>query len=467
MTAAGPPRQRSSLLRFAEDVTGTLATRVLTMGFGLITGIITARALGPENRGVFALAALFPASLVTLSKLGQSQATIYFIRKEKADVSQVVSNVVYIALAVGVLLIMGALLLRETILATALRGVPVWCLTVVLPLIPILLLESYLYGLLQATDRFRVYNTRLFLEAVGTLTCMAIALLWFKFGLAGALGVAVGVRTVMTSWVLWTVNRGSPLRLRFDTALFRRMIRYGLKSHIQIIASHFHFKAGVYLVAYFMTPAHVAFFAIAERLAEHIMYVPQALGVALFPRLTGTNVERAHAMTARACRQNLVVTGTIAFSLAVLGRWLITTWYGADYEPAADPLPYVAWGIVMMSLYVLLSRNFTSRNKQQVNILAGYVALAGNLVLNVVLIPRHGIIGAAMATAISYTVSALILLAFFLRESRLPWHEPLILRLSDLAMWRRALAEFIGERRLAKAPPPAAEPGSQDLPNGR
>lgn len=453
MSEGGGRPRRSSLLRFAEDVTGTLATRVLTMGFGLFTGVITARALGPENRGVFALAALFPASLVTLSKLGQSQATIYFIRKEKADVSQVVSNVVYIALTVGVLLVLSALLLRETILATVLRGVPLWCLTVVLPLVPILLLESYLYGLLQATDRFRVYNTRLLLEAMGTLSFMAVALLWLKLGLAGALGVAVGVRTVMTGWVLWTVHRGTPLRLRFDTELFGRMIRYGLKSHVQIIASHFHFKAGVYLVAYFMTPVQVAFFAIAERLAEHIMYVPQALGVALFPRLAGSKVERVHELTAQACRQNLVVTGAIAFSLAVLGRWLIPAWYGVDYAPAAGPLPYVAWGIVMMSLYVLLSRNFTSRNKQQVNIFAGYVALGGNIVLNILLIPRYGIIGAATATAISYTVSAAILLLFFLRESGLRWHEPLILRPSDVAMWVRAFREFIGERRVGKTPP--------------
>ncbi len=54
MSEGGGRPRRSSLLRFAEDVTGTLATRVLTMGFGLFTGVITARALGPENRGVFA-----------------------------------------------------------------------------------------------------------------------------------------------------------------------------------------------------------------------------------------------------------------------------------------------------------------------------------------------------------------------------------------------------------------------------
>ena len=42
-----------------------------------------------------------------------------------------------------------------------LRGVPLWALVAICPMIPILLMESYLYGILQATDRFRVYNARL------------------------------------------------------------------------------------------------------------------------------------------------------------------------------------------------------------------------------------------------------------------------------------------------------------------
>ena len=105
----------------------------------------------------------------------------------------------------------------------------------------------------------------------------------------------------------------------------------------------------------------------------------------------------------------------------------------------------------MMSLYVLLSRNFTSRAKQSVNIFAAYVALAGNLALNWYLIPKIGIVGAAIGTASAYTTAALILLVFFLRDSGLPWHEVLILKRKDLEMWRRLLDEVLASRRTASA----------------
>ena len=95
-------------------------------------------------------------------------------------------------------------------------------------------------------------------------------------------------------------------------------------------------------------------------------------------------------------RQTLVVTVTSAVVLTAFGRLAIVTLYGPAYEPAAGPLVWIAWGIVMMSQYVLLSRDFTARDRQVINVIAAYVALGGNVGLNYYLIPRMGILGAAI-----------------------------------------------------------------------
>jgi O-antigen/teichoic acid export membrane protein len=273
-----------------------------------------------------------------------------------------------------------------------------------------------------------------------------------KSGLLGALAVVVAIRIIMITWLVATIHRGSPMSLTFDRELFRRMMRYGLQSHAQIIASHFHFKADLYLVAYYLDPAQVAFYSIAARLAENLMHLPQTLGMVMFPRLAGSDEARAHAITAMACRQTIAITASAGALLILLGRFVIVTWYGADYAPAAAPLPYVAGGIVMMSMYVLLSRNFTSHNRQIVNIFAAYLALGGNIALNLMLIPRFGIVGAAVATLISYSASSIILFVMFLRESKLAWHDVLILKPSDVAMWRRLATDaWAGARRRSPA----------------
>ena len=431
--------------KLLSDFLGTLGTRIGTMGIGLFTGILSARLLGPEDRGIFALVALFPSTLVTLSKFGQAQAVIYFIRREREDVTKLASNAVTFACLVGAIMVAAVLLLREELVSTVLGGVPIWALVVVCPLIPILLIESYLYGVLQATDRFKVYNTRILVDNVLMLASMFGFLYVAGWGLQGALASLMLTRGVMFAWLVWTITRQTPIRLGLDRSLFARTIRYGLKSHIQIIASHFHFRAAIYIVALYLNPAEVAFYSIGARLAERIMYVPQSLGLALFPRLAGADEARVHAMTAAAVRQTIVVCALAAAAMTLIGPWLIVLAYGPDYAAAAGPLRYIAWGIVMMSAYVLLSRNFTSRDLQRINIIAAYTALFGNVVLNLVLVPRMGIEGAAIATACAYSVAATILYVFFVRESGLPWYEGLLLRAADVAMWRRVAGTMVAK----------------------
>lgn len=443
-------RRRSSLLRLFEDFGGTFATTLAKMGFGVLIGVITARTLGPEARGIFALVSTFPASLTTLTKFGQAQAVIYFIRREKQDVARVASTAVWFGVGTGAVLVALVAAFHEQLLSTVLRGVPLWALAAVCPMIPILLMESYLYGVLQATDRFRVYNARLLGESVLALVLMAVVLVGLGLGLPGALGVSVVLNSVMLAWVFWTIHRDTPLGFTFDRTLFRRMLRYGMKSHLQIIASHFNFKAGVYLCSWYLTPSEVAFYAIGARLAEQMMSIPQSLGLAMFPRLAGMTEDRVHAMTAAACRQTLAIALVAALVLTTVGRLAIVTLYGPEYEPAAVPLAWISWGIVMMSMYVLLSRDFTARDRQVINVIAAYIALGGNIGLNAWLIPRMGIEGAAIGTATSYSMAALLLYGFFLRESGLPWHEPLLVRAEDLQRWKRLGIEVrqrLGRRR--------------------
>jgi len=101
----------------------------------------------------------------------------------------------------------------------------------------------------------------------------------------------------------------------------------------------------------------------------------------------------------------------------VFGPTAVRVLYGTAYVDAIRPMLLMLPGIIMVSLYLLLTRNFTSRNRQQVNIVAAASALAINVGLNWVLIPRFGISGAAVSTAVSYSIAALILLVMFVRES--------------------------------------------------
>jgi Na+-driven multidrug efflux pump len=85
-----------------------------------------------------------------------------------------------------------------------------------------------------------------------------------------------------------------------------------------------------------------------------------------------------------------------------------------------------------MVIYKVLARSFTSRNLQQVPILAAGVALALNAGLDWLLVPKWSIAGAALASTLGYAAAGLVLLVFFLDESGLNWREVLLPRSEEL-----------------------------------
>jgi Na+-driven multidrug efflux pump len=91
-----------------------------------------------------------------------------------------------------------------------------------------------------------------------------------------------------------------------------------------------------------------------------------------------------------------------------------------------------------------------ARGYPRVILLAGLVALLVNIGLNILLIPRMGVSGAALASAVSYTLNALVVLTAFLRISGLRAAVVLVPRGSDFRLLRDSLRMAIRRGREGK-----------------
>jgi O-antigen/teichoic acid export membrane protein len=444
---AAAPRRRLS-----RDIAGIFSARVMWALMGMISGVILARQLGPHDRGILALVLLLPSTVVTIAKLGITQSTVYVINRRKFPVERVAGNVVELSLILGCASAVLVWLLRDGLLATVMRPVPVWALALALTRVPLLLLDNYLYGVMQATARFSLYNTRLVAGEALRLVLVVITVGILDGGLVAAVVLYTFVNTVVILSFLLAMRREIGFSFALDWSLLREQLAFGLKSWVQTIAAHLLLRIDLYMVSYFLGAAETAFYALALHLTEMVLEIPQAVGLVLFPRLASLPKNEVHLLTARTCRRMILVTVPCAFALALLGPYVITLWYGAPYAPAGAPLPWAAVGVVMMSLYVIVTRDFTSRNRQQVNITAGVLALAANVTLNLFWIPAYGIVGAAAATAVSYTGACLLLLIFYAIESRVSLVDVVIAQPEDLRYFRE-LAEraFVRARRLVTA----------------
>ena len=429
-----------------RDTLGILGTRVIWSVMGLVSGVVLARWLGPHDRGVLALVLLLPSTVLTLVKLGVSQATVFFINRKEATVDQVASNSVILALLLGLVSSVFVWVTRDNLLHKVLSDVPDWALLLALVRIPLLLLDNYLYSILQATGQFGLYNRRLLQSESIRLVLVAVFVVGLNMGLAAAVATYTFIGLVNIVWLMFNMRETIHFSLSFDTALLRRMLSFGIRSYVQVVTAHLLLRIDVYMVQAFLGPAQTAFYALALHFTELVLEVPQAIGLVLYPKLAALPEEQMHRLTAQSCRRTLMVTAPAALALALVGPWVITLWYGKAYAQAGAPLPWAAVGVAAMSIFVIITRDFTARQKQRVNTVAGLLALATNVALNVVLIPTWGIVGASFATAVAYSGACVILIYFFLHESGLRWADVIVPTRDDIAYFGG-----IAQRALARA----------------
>src|SRR2546425_2016835 len=88
---------------FLRNVIETYATRILLMGVALITTIVVARLLGPEGRGLFAVAAAVGALGVQFGNLGLHTSNVYYAARSPETLPLLVGNTLLVGLGLGTL----------------------------------------------------------------------------------------------------------------------------------------------------------------------------------------------------------------------------------------------------------------------------------------------------------------------------------------------------------------------------
>jgi O-antigen/teichoic acid export membrane protein len=417
---------------FIRDVFFTFSTEVLAVAINFCVGVLLARALSPAERGIMVLVMTFPWTVTSLVSIGLPQANIYLVGRKKRDAGMVLGNSLVAAAILSALSVVALGIVREPLLNTMLKGVPSRFWFSLMLLILAFLADAVTLSILRARQRFDLFNLRRVVTPVLLLVGFGIALLVSDGGLDVAVGSYVVVTVLLVTFSFVLTKREVAPKLTLNRRLAEDTLRFGLKSYVQNLVGKLNYRLDIYLLAFFLLPEQVALYGVATSIAEVAWYVPNSVGTVLFPRLSNAPEEEIHQITAKVCRNTLAGTAVIVAGLLAVGWIFVPLVYGSVYRASIPPLLILLPGVVSMAIYKVLTRNFTSRNRQQVPILASAVALLLNLGLDWVLIPRWGVAGAAIASTVGYTASGVVLLAFFLNESQVGWRDVLLPKLDEL-----------------------------------
>jgi O-antigen/teichoic acid export membrane protein len=222
---------------------------------------------------------------------------------------------------------------------------------------------------------------------------------------------------------------GALLALAFSVALLvRRVVRLGfhprprrwgrlMRAAVPIgitgVFSTVLFRVDASMLAAFRSDAVVGNYGAAYRLLESTLFLSWSVGSAVYPVLSRLGPStRPHVGLAYERSLKLLLSMTIPFAVgaAVLADGVIELLYGADFDTAPDALRLLAPTIALYPVSYLTGYLLISQDRQVATTVTYAAVAAENVLLNLVLIPRYSLFGAAVGTSISQVlvVAALV-----------------------------------------------------------
>lgn len=233
--------------------------------------------------------------------------------------------------------------------------------------------------------------------------------------------LAYGLPLVASLWALSKLpdQIGGGRRLR---ATMRELGRHSRGAHFSNILAFANYRLSYYFVAHFADARAVGILSVGVALTEAIWLIPRSTALVQYVDLVHAGKEAVPLAALRVSRLAVLGTAGAVGLLALLPPTVLSAVFGSEFGAARPVILFLAPGGVAMALQILCSSYFAGLARYRINNTASVLGLLVTLAACLVLIPRFGIHGAALASTLSYLASTAFLLYHFYRATgAAPW----------------------------------------------
>jgi O-antigen/teichoic acid export membrane protein len=430
MEARAPPPRRSRPT-FASAAFTTYAATIGAAVLSLANVLITSRALGPTGRGEFAFLTTVALLASALASLGIEEANGNLAAIVPGARRALASNSLVLAVVLGGAAA-GIVALVIALAPAAGAGSDPKLRLLAFAAIPLFILQIYLQFLIRADYGFAVTNFASVIGPVITLSVNSVLAAMGLLTVGTALGAWVGAQAIGTGVLVWYVARRLAGFGRPGRRLAREALGFGIKSHAGRVMKTGNYRLDQWLLGAMAGSRELGLYSVAVAWSESLYFLPEALAMVLRPDVVRASAVDAARRTATVFRLALLVSIPFVIGLVVAAPLLCVVAFGEEFRGSIDDLRALAPGGFGIVALKLLANALVAQRKPMLANLALGVALAATIGLDVVLIPRYGGLGAAIASTLSYSAGGLIVAVIFVRA--------LGIRLGDLVPRRQDLA---------------------------
>lgn len=410
-----------------------VATKIVMVVLGLAESVLLARFLGAELKGQVSYINSITQVWFIIATLGIYTAYPYF--RQKSDSQILLNRFMSITIAMLLVYLLGAL-----ISVLALNSNKEWMYIVVL--IPVLFYDkviSFIWMIEEPNRR----NAVVLAVSIGKLGFYAL-LYWFA-----PQTLFWGITTLIFAPLLESFYFTYTLKFKIDIRYCRPesfwpLLSYGFLPMIAVLLTTLNYRIDIIMLRQYsdISLQQIGVYSIGITLAEKVLLVSDAAKEILLSKLAKGKGEKEVARVMRYC---FLIALFLAVGVSVVSKVFIKIMYGVEYSGAEVVTNISVWGTIFMVYFKMISQYNVANKKQKYNVIFLGVAIVLNIIMNAILIPKLGINGAAMATAIGYFFSSACFMVYFHRISNICYRDLIIANRDDIAEIKTVVKKIKGQ----------------------
>lgn len=405
----------------------SFVSKVITIILSFLTTIIISRFLGAEKYGMYKYLILIATTSYLLSNLGfyesvKQQTSARIIELNESFWGGLIFS---ITIFIGITIIFSILLLSGVKIS-----LPINFIVILLIYFFFLVQDKFLFSLLIGVHKINAFNLLTLAKTFIILIVVVIALLLSELSIQLVLYAQIFVFIFGGIIIIFMLRPGKLIFRKFkDKNYVKQIFKRGLIIYVSNLSTFLNYRVDMFIIKLYHSFNFIGFYSIAVQIVEKFWIIPESIRTILFLEIVSER--KKIDFVAQLTRIMISVMFLLSLITAVFSKPLILGLFGNEYHQSVTPLILLLPGIFVFSLSKLLSSYFFAIDQVIVNTKASIFSFILNIIINFALIPKYGIIGAAVATSFSYSLGAFIQLYIFIKITNLKLRDILLIKKND------------------------------------
>lgn len=390
---------------------------MLKMGLGFVIFALIARHLGPQDFGLLNYSIAFVALVASFTPLGLSGLVVRELVKYPEKKDRLLGSTLLLRFLTGIIAFCGVFLFINTNEDSHMANIILFIVSFKLLLDCFETFDLWFQSIVKSK-----YTAIAKIISLIAVSLVNIFLIYIDVGVvyfALVTTVEFGLIYVLMFFI-YAIKFGSPLKWEFDFTLSKQLLVQSWPLIFSGVAAVIYLKSDQIMLRWLDSEAAVGIYSSAVRLSEVWFFLPTAIVTSLFPAIIKAKQENPsmyNDMLQKIYYLLFYLSVALALIVMLIGTPLINIAYGAQYADGAIILKVHIWTAVFVFMRALLSKWLINENLLLFSFVSHGLGALSNIVLNLILIPIYGGIGAAIGTLLSFSVST-VLFTFFSKKTR-------------------------------------------------